>query len=85
MARFSKTEFDARTIQLLAHKYRYYVRDAPTVSDAEYDAMEREWEAYGRGMGLDMHRYANWVGFDRRHPLAEKAVGVVRLLDRVAR
>ena len=28
--------------QVLEHRRRYYVLDAPTVSDAEYDALERE-------------------------------------------
>ncbi len=31
--------------QLQAHQFAYYVRDAPTVSDAEYDALLRELEA----------------------------------------
>ena len=31
--------------QLRAHNVAYYVNDAPTVSDAEYDALFRELEA----------------------------------------
>jgi DNA ligase (NAD+) len=31
-----------------AHNYRYYVEDAPTISDAEYDALFRELEAIER-------------------------------------
>ena len=31
-----------------AHNYRYYVEDAPTISDAEYDALFRELEALER-------------------------------------
>jgi DNA ligase (NAD+) len=31
------------------HNYRYYVQDAPTISDAEYDALFRELQALERG------------------------------------
>jgi len=31
--------------EIRAHQFAYYVRDAPTVSDAEYDALMRELEA----------------------------------------
>ena len=31
--------------QIRAHQFAYYVRDAPTVSDAEYDALMRELQA----------------------------------------
>src|SRR3954452_14838157 len=33
---------------LAQHNHRYYVLDAPTVSDAEYDALFRELEAIER-------------------------------------
>ena len=31
--------------EVRAHRYRYYVLDQPTVSDVEYDALERELRA----------------------------------------
>ena len=31
--------------QVRQHRYRYYVLDQPTLSDAEYDALERELKA----------------------------------------
>ena len=34
--------------ELEEHNYRYYVDDAPTISDAEYDALFRELEAIER-------------------------------------
>ena len=31
--------------EVRAHQFRYYVRDAPTISDAEFDKLLRELQA----------------------------------------
>jgi DNA ligase (NAD+) len=41
----AKSEYRRLTTELAAHDERYYQKDAPTVSDAEYDALRRRSEA----------------------------------------
>lgn len=60
-----------KLLQLLEHKYKYYVQDAPTISDYEYDMLERAWIKEEK---IDIDTYPNWVGFDRKHPLAYKII-----------
>lgn len=66
-------EFQRRTIELLAHKYRYYILISETVTDYEYDMLEREWKNLGIRLGYDMDAHPHWIGFDERHPLATLA------------
>src|SRR3954471_1992777 len=41
----AKAEHVRLELEIDAHDKRYYQRDAPTVSDAEYDALRRRYEA----------------------------------------
>ena len=38
----ASTRIDALRAEIEAHDYRYYVLDAPTIPDAEYDRLMRE-------------------------------------------
>jgi NAD-dependent DNA ligase len=66
--------FEELTIQLLKHKYNYYILDSPTISDYDYDILERKWDKLGRELEIDMDNYPNWIGFDYKHPLAKRAL-----------
>lgn len=64
--------------ELLVHKYRYHILNAPVISDQEYDMLQRKWVTLRSRAGCQGGP-AHWVGFDRYHPLAGKAV------ERIAR
>jgi hypothetical protein len=66
--------FDALTVELLAHKYRYYILSQPVISDSQYDQLEKAWESEGMRLGFDMENYEPWVDFPSGHPFA--SVGV---------
>jgi hypothetical protein len=72
-----KKKFEQMTLELLKHKYRYYVLCAPTIGDDQYAFMEKEWHKLGLSLGLDMDNYQHWIDFDRKHPLAQKAIDAV--------
>ncbi len=59
-------------VNLLAHKFRYYCLNAPTISDTEYDILEQQWMALGRKVGRTRVP-PFWIGFDLHHPFAEQA------------
>ena len=46
--REAKTEHEKLGREIAAHDKRYYQDDAPVVSDAEYDALRRRYEALER-------------------------------------
>lgn len=66
-------EFEALTLDLLKHKFRYYQMNRPTISDYQYDMMESRWLKMGVQLGVDMDNYEFWVDFDERHPLSKQA------------
>lgn len=70
----NRARFNKLTLEILKHKYRYYVLDIIVISDYEYDLIERERIALGRGLGIDMDAYEHWVGFDYKHPMAKKVL-----------
>src|SRR4051812_24356357 len=41
----AKAEHARLAVEIKAHDERYYQKDAPTVADAEYDALRRRYEA----------------------------------------
>lgn len=67
------TKFRQLTVELLKHKYLYYVKNRPQITDYEYDMKERDWIKLGTDLGIDMEIYPNWVDFDSKHPLAAEA------------
>lgn len=67
-------KFRSLTVELLKHKYLYYVQARPIISDYEYDMKERQWMKLGEDLGLDMEIYPYWVDFDKNHPLADEAI-----------
>lgn len=69
----TEEEFEKLTITLLEHKFRYYNLDLPSISDYEYDMLERDFYRAGNKLGLFEGEDApNWVGFDENHPLSNK-------------
>lgn len=68
------TKFNNLTKELLTHKYHYYMKDDPIISDYEYDKLEREWISLGKELGINMDDYPNWIGFDENHPLAKEVL-----------
>ena len=63
--------FNVLTLELLQHKYRYYLQSAPIVSDTEYDRLEKEWTVLGTALGYEMDYYEPWVDFPTEHIYAK--------------
>lgn len=76
----NRSEFFELTTQLLVHKFMYYENDNPVLTDYEYDMLEKDWREGGQSLGINMDAYPNWVGFDRNHPLANKALARIKKL-----
>lgn len=62
---------------LLGHKYWYYMENTQTISDYEYDVLEKKWEDLGRRIGKT-RTPPFWVGFDFRHPFAAEVADKIR-------
>lgn len=61
--------------ELLEHKYRYYVLFNTTISDYDYDMLERKWFQMGEDLGINMDTYLeHWVGFSENHPMAKEVM-----------
>ena len=56
---------------LLTHKFRYYMRARPMISDYEFDLLEKNWIALGLKIGRT-RTPPFWVGFDHNHPWAHE-------------
>ena len=56
------------------HKYRYYEKDDPIISDFRFDFMERKLgESLDEEQSLEYKVY-DMVGFDSRHPWYDELV-----------
>ena len=81
-------EFEDLQKNLLKHKYLYYVKDRPIISDYDYDMMENhslivagllgfradKWE----GPTPEEKDHVHWmVDFDSKHPLAQSVINEV--------
>lgn len=53
--------------QLIGAKFSYYIMDAPTLADHEYDSLEREYDALAKKLGVPPTA-SDMVGFDRTRP-----------------
>jgi hypothetical protein len=67
--------FDILTIELLAHKYLYYIKGYSVISDTQYDNLEKLWEVEGYRLGFNMPNY-KWVDFPDAHYLAQTAIAI---------
>jgi NAD-dependent DNA ligase len=65
----SKQRFIELSWQLLEHKYRYYVQNTNSISDYEYDMLEKEYDALADQLGLPKSA-TDMVGFDESRPCA---------------
>lgn len=67
------------TVELLEHKYRYYILSQPILSDSEYDALEKKWETAMQTEGLDPDDGPHaLVDFPYTYPLSKQAEENVR-------
>lgn len=55
--------------QLMEAKFQYYKLDSPTLTDHEYDMLEREYDSLAKELGLPPTA-ADMVGFDNARPSA---------------
>lgn len=56
---------------LLEHKCHYYIFSNPTISDYEYDLLEKEYESLADFLGLEPSA-SNMVDFDMKRPSCKK-------------
>lgn len=70
---------------LLKHKYLYYVKSTPIISDYDYDMMENESRTLAKQLGFradqwegptdEEKNHVHWmVDFDSEHELAESVI-----------
>lgn len=70
---------------LLKHKYLYYVKSSPVISDYDYDMMENESRKLAKQLGFradqwegpndDEKDHVHWmVDFDPNHELSESVI-----------
>ena len=82
------TAFDKVQRDLLKHKYLYYVKSAPIISDYAYDMMEKESRELAKQLGFRADQWegpadnekdhVHWmVDFDDKHELAESVIAEV--------
>jgi len=78
-------EFELLQKTLLKHKYLYYVKSAPIISDYDYDMMENDSLKMAKKLGFradkwegpaqDETEHVHWmVDFDANHPLAKSVI-----------
>lgn len=79
-------KFNRLSLELMKHKYRYYVLCRPTISDFSYDRLEREWYLLGTRLGfLSEGDSSPCIDFDTNHQLANEAIEVVEYEDMIER
>lgn len=57
--------------QILEHKYRYYILVNSTISDHEYDILEKEYDALADKLGLPKSA-SDMVDFDMNRPSCQR-------------
>ncbi len=58
---------------ILEHKARYYHLNTSTISDFEYDTIEKEYDALAQMLGLPPTA-SDMVGFDANRPSCQRAL-----------
>lgn len=77
--------FDNLQKVLLMHKYLYYIKSSPIITDYEYDMLEKESYLLAQELGFradpwegpeeDEKHHVHWmVGFDPSHPLSNEVI-----------
>lgn len=64
--------------EILEHKCRYYMHSAPSISDYDYDMLEKEYEALGSELGLEPSA-SDMVDFDENRPACQNVVKKIEL------
>ena len=81
-------EFKQLQKELLKHKYLYYIKDQPIITDYEYDMLEDKSLKMARDLGFQADKWeeptqeeryhVHWMaGFDENHPLAKEVIDEV--------
>ncbi len=68
LARFIKLGWE-----ILEHKCKYYILNKPTVTDYEYDIIEKEYDALADKLGLDKSA-SDMVDFDTKRPACQSVM-----------
>ena len=81
------SEFEEMGKQLLKHKYLYYIKAAPIITDYEYDMLERTYTRMAKALKHEpsIHLISDWdeldwlnngavVGFPHDHPWAQEII-----------
>ena len=82
------SEFHGLQKELLKHKYLYYVKSAPIISDYDYDMLEEKSLKLAKTLGYRADKWEgpeknekdhiHWmVDFDPTHPLAQTIIDEV--------
>lgn len=70
----TKSYLDTIEDRLLEARYRYYILDQPTLSDFEYDYLERYYEDLCSEEGVSSILKLNGVGFDTSNKAYQAAM-----------
>lgn len=60
-------EFIKLQKELLEHKYKYYVTNSPTISDYEYDMLERSSFTLAKSLGFNADRFEDPLPGEEHH------------------
>lgn len=78
---FCEGLFHNATVNILAHKYAYYVLNGHFIDDYTYDMDERSWYIMGRALGLlQEDETSPCVDFNENHPLAKEGIALAKSL-----
>lgn len=84
-------EFEELQLLLIYHKFMYYERSTPTISDYDYDMLERKSYELAQKLGFRADKWedpeenekyhVHWmVGLDKNNPYFEKALTKFNLI-----
>lgn len=59
--------------KILEHKCRYYILHQPTITDYEYDLLEKEYDALAGELGLPSTA-SDMVDFDKSRPACQRVL-----------
>lgn len=67
----NEKQFEDLGKKLYKHKYHYYELDSPSITDQEYDMLERDYVQMAEDLGKDPE-ISNMIGFDKNHRYFEE-------------
>jgi NAD-dependent DNA ligase len=73
-----KDRYNTLSWKILEAKYRYYILSEPTITDYEYDLMEKEYDSLADELGLPKTA-SDMVDFKSDRPSCQAVIEKVRL------